>query len=134
MAVIGIQPPLGSGPALQDGQWLNGLANGQNRSFTNGLTAHAGGGKASAYQIPAAVAIIGFATVATTGDSALLPQAKTGTVVMVRNAGANSMNLYAKGTDKINGVASATAYALAADTSALFFCALDAAWSAIKTA
>lgn len=131
---IGIAPPAGSGPALQDGQWLLGVASGQNGSFQNRLIAHAGGTKAAAIQLAAGVKIFGFATVATNGDSALLPAAIAGNTVFVRNAGAASLSLYAKGTDKINGVASATAYSLAADTSAIFFCALDAAWSAVKTA
>lgn len=130
---IGIAPPAGSGPALQDGQWLLGVASGQNGSFQNRLIAHAGGTKAAAIQLAAGVKIFGFATVATNGDSALLPAAIAGTTIFVRNAGAASLSLYAKGTDKINGVASATAYSLAADTSAIFFCALDGAWSAVKT-
>lgn len=131
---IGIAPPAGSGPALQDGQWLNALAAGQNRNFQNRLVAHAGGTKAAGLQLAAGVAIFGFATVATGGDSAVLPAAIAGTVIFIRNAGAASMNLYAKGTDKINGVASATAYALSNDVSVIMFCALDGAWSAVKSA
>lgn len=131
---VGIAPPAGSGPALQDGQWLLGLASGQNRNFQNRLVAHAGGTKAAGIQLAAGVAIFGFATVVTNGDSAIMPAAIAGTVVCIRNAGAASLSLYAKGTDKINGVASATAYSLSADTSAIFFCAIDSAWSAVKTA
>jgi len=131
---VGIAPPAGSGPGLQDGQWLLAVAGGQNGSYQNRLIAHAGGTKAAAIQLAAGVKIFGFATVATTGDSALLPAAVAGTVCMVRNAGAQTLNLYGKGTDKINGVASATAYTLTTDTGAIFFCAIDGAWTAIKSA
>lgn len=131
---VGVPPTPGGGPALVDQNWLNGLAGGANRSFINGRTATAGGTKAAAYQIPAGVAIVGFSTVATAGDSALLPAALAGTIVCVRNAGVASMNIYGRGTDRINGSTTATAYALVNDTSAIFFCALDGAWSAVKTA
>lgn len=131
---IGIAPPVGSGPALQDGDWLNAVASGQNGSYQNRLIAHAGGTKAAAIQLAAGVKIFGFATVVTNGDSALLPTAKAGTTVFVRNAGAATLSLYGKGTDKINGVATATAYSLTTDTGAIFFCAIDGAWTAIKSA
>lgn len=131
---VGIAPPAGSGPALQDGQWLNGVAAGQNRNYQNLLVAHAGGTKAAALVLASGVAIFRFVTVATTGDSALMPAAKAGTIVCVRNDGASTMNLYGKGTDTINSVATATAYTLASDVSAIFFCGVDGDWSAVKSA
>lgn len=138
-ATIGTPPVPATGPGLVDGTWLNGLAAGQNRTFVNALTAHAGGTQAAALQIPTGMALVGFGTVATTGDSAKLPFALTGTTIMVRNAGAQTMNVYANDgtnrttatTDKINGAANTAAYTLAANTVAIFFCALDGAWSAI---
>ena len=132
--IIGIQPPQGSGPALQDGQWLNGLAGGGNNSYTNALVAHSGGTKAAALQIAASIKIVFFGTVAADHDSALLPAAKTRSMVLVYNGGASILDLYGKGTDTINGVATATAYSLNANTSALFFCGKDGQWAAIKTA
>lgn len=132
--MVGQTPPVGRRQALQDGVWLRGLANGQNRSSVNNLVAHAGGTKAAALQMPAAVSYISFVTVATGGDSALMPQAKAGTEVFVANAGAASMNIYGRGTDTINGVATATAYALGNGVSAIFFCAKDGAWAAVKSA
>lgn len=130
--MIGNAPNNGFG--MPDGLWLNGLANGTNRSFANGIVAHAGGGKDDAFQIPASKSMVSIDTVATAGDSLLLPQAVAGTWLMVRNAGVESANLYGKDTNQINGAATANAYALASNVSALFFCAVDGQWSAIKSA
>jgi hypothetical protein len=131
---VGIQPPLGSGPALQDGQWLNALANGQNRSYINGLTAHSGGTKAAAFQMPAAVQFIQFDTVAVNGDSSLLPQALAGTEVTVISSGVATMSVYGRGTDTINDAATANAYSMATNTTARFVCAKDGQWKAILSA
>lgn len=131
---IGTAPPVGSGPALQDGDWLNAIAAGQNRNYQNRLVAHAGGTKAAALVLAAGVAMFRFVTVATNGDSALMPAAKAGTIVCVRNDGAATLSIYGKGTDTINSVATATAYSLASDVSSIFFCALDGDWSAVKSA
>lgn len=130
----GTQPPVNSRQQLVDGLWLNGLANGQNRSYVNGITAHAGGTKAAALQLPAAVSLIQVATVASSGDSVLLPQALAGTEFRLANSGANTLYAYGRGTDTVNDVATATEYQLATETSALFFCAIDGQWKAIKSA
>src|SRR6185312_15541308 len=98
------------------------------------LSAKAGGTKAAANQIPAGMEMVSFGTVATNGDSALLPQAVKGTVLFVRNAGAATLSLYGKGTDRINGALTTANYDLLTNTCAVFFCTLDGAWSAIKSA
>lgn len=130
--MTGILPNFGFG--LIDGSWLRALAGGGNRSYVNGLTAHAGGTKAAAFQIPSGVALVGFGTVATNGDSGLLPTAKAGTKVRVYNAGAATLSLYGKGTDTVNGVATATSYDLTTKQAADFSCDLDGHWSALKSA
>lgn len=127
---VGIAPTKGSGPGLQDGNWLNGLASGQNLSYQNGITAHSGGTKAAAFQLPAGVALFQIDTVAAGGDSVLLPAAVAGTEINVFNNGANTLDIYGRGTDTINKVATATAYLLDAGTSANFFCAKNGAWGA----
>lgn len=134
--MIGIPPNNGGGPALVDQSWLNGLAAGANHNYKNNAVAHAGGGQAAATQIPAAVALYRIATVATENDSVQMPRAVAGTIVMVSNAGAETAAIYAKnGTaDQINGAANNVAFALATATSAVFFCALDGQWAAIKSA
>jgi hypothetical protein len=131
---VGTAPAQNSRQALQDGIWLRGLANGQNRSSVNGLVAHSGGTKAAALQLPAAVALIEVATVAADGDSVLAPQALAGTEFCIYNAGASTLDIYGRGTDTINGSATATAYTLATGVSARFFCASNGAWAAIKSA
>lgn len=127
---VGTAPAKNSRQALQDGLWLNGIANGQNRSYVNGITAHAGGTKAAAYQLPAAVSLIEVDTVGTAADSVLAPEAIAGTEFTLYNAGANSLDVYGRGTDTINGAATANAYAIAAGVTARFTCAKDGAWAA----
>jgi hypothetical protein len=119
---------------MPDGNWLLGLADGQNRSVHNGLVATAGGTKAAALAVPAAAALVQFGTVATNGDSGLLPDAVSGTVICIQNAGAATLSLYASGNDTINGGAAAANYDLAANGSAIFFCVVNGNWSAVKSA
>lgn len=126
------------GPFLVSGKYLddkfNQISGGGGSTVASGLVAHAGGTKAAALQIASGKALVGFGTVATNGDSALLPPAVAGTQLQVYNAGAATLSLYGHGTDTINGVATATNYDLTTKQSALFGCALDGHWSAIKTA
>ena len=110
------------------------MANGYNRSYINGLTAHSGGTKAAAYQMPAAVAIIQFDTVAVNGDSALLPQAVAGTDITVISSGVATMSVYGRGTDTINDAATANAFSMATNTTARFVCAKYGQWKAILSA
>ncbi len=122
------------GFALQDGNWLRALANGQNNSVQSGFTAQADNSKANATQLPAGVAMLEVSTVAAANDSCLMPQALAGTVVLVYNAGANTTDLFGKGTDTIAGAATANAYSLTTKQSALFFCAVDGDWGVVKSA
>ncbi len=94
----------------------------------NALTAHAGGGQSGATAITAAFSR--FTTVATAGDSAVLPPSVAGVSAHVRNDGANSMNVFPNGsTDVINALGSATAFAVAAGKSCDFFCCAAGQWS-----
>lgn len=132
--MVGTAPAKNARQALQDGLWLNGLANGQNRSYVNGITAHSGGTKAAAFQLPAAVSLIEVDTVAADNDSVLAPQAAKGATFLIFNAGAHTLNIYGRGTNTINGAATATAYSLTTGQTAIFFCAKDGSWAAVKTA
>lgn len=133
--MVGRQPQAGGGFQLQDCDWLRGVAEGQNASYQS-LTAHAGGGQALATPIRPDAGLIEAQTVATADDSIGLPKAMAGMTKLVVNPTATSANIYvANGsTDTINGVATGTAYALAAGKSALFFCPRDGIWGAILTA
>lgn len=137
--IVGKPPVANSSYALQDGRWLLGLSAGLNRQYVNGITAHSGGTKAAALQLPANVAQIEVDTVAADNDSVLLPAAKAGMSVAVFNSGGHILAIYGRGTDTINAQATANALSLAAPataagvgSNAFFYCCKDGAWAAIK--
>lgn len=99
-------------------------------NVVTGITAHSGGGQASA------TALTGFFnrvdTVAVAADSVALP-APTFVgqeVVVVNNAATNSMQVFGSGTDTINGVATATGVAQAAGKMAIYKAATTGAGAA----
>jgi hypothetical protein len=103
-------------------------------SAANGLTALAGGGQANAAVLTAQVNRV--TTVATAADSVKLPPAKPGQwpLVVINAAAANSMNVFPSSGDAINAVAADGAFAVAANKTVLFFCAVAGIWNAITTA
>lgn len=102
-------------------------------SVAGALAAKAGGGQSGATPITAT--FNRFTTVATAGDSALLPAALPGAFVTVKNAHAtNSMNVFPSTGDAINALAANAAYALAATKAAQFFCVTQGTWDTILTA
>ena len=101
-------------------------------SYQNGLTALAGGGQTGATLISRT--FTRFTTVATTADSALLPAASAGLTYTVKNAGANSMNVFPNVGDAINALSANAAFAVAAGKAAQFFCVVNGTWDAILTA
>lgn len=135
-AATGTQP--GSGPALQDGTWLNALAGGLNRTYQYGITAHSGGTQAAGFQLPTAIALLQVDTVAADDDSVLLPYCLQGAEFSIRNAGAHTLGIYGRSTnnpatgsaDTINGAAGSTEVTMATNTAKRFFCAKNGAWSA----
>lgn len=98
---------------------------------TVGLTANAGGGQSGATPLPTAINRV--ATVATAGDSVLLPTSadNVGAEVTVINAGANSLNVFPQGADTIDGAASK---AVAAGKSAAFFSVAAGIWHSLASA
>ncbi len=140
IAVTGNPPVNGYGAV--DGTWLQGLASGQNLNFQNGITAHAGGTAAAAFQLLPNVYLVEVDTVTTNGDSVALPQCVASDVLFMSNAGASTLDVYADpvnnsavspaAVDTINGTAGSTAYTLATKTNAIFWCAKNGNWSAIK--
>ncbi len=95
-------------------------------SREDSITATAGGTKAAARALTRTNNHI--TVCATGGDSVLLPKAIAGSRVVVRNDGAASCNLFGKGTDTINGVATGTATALAAAKAIELVCFTTGAW------
>lgn len=96
------------------------------RSFTNAITAFAGGGQASATPLPTALNRV--TTVATAADSVMLPIAKAGLNIFVKNTSANSLNVFPASGDAINALSANAAYALATVKAAFFVCVVDGTW------
>ena len=100
----------------------------------NGITALAGGGQSGATQMRSQT-INRVTTVATAGDSVLLPNAINGKMLVVINAAAaNSMNVFPQSGEKINALSADAAFAMAANKTALFVCAVDGTWNTALTA
>ena len=139
---IGVVPTSGGGPALLDQTYVLGVAQGRNFTYQNGITAHAGGGQASAYQLVPGAYMFEIDTCATTADSVKLFAAVPGHSVAVLNAGAQTLDVYAydglsngvTAGDKINNNSNATAYQLTTFQMAIFYCAKAGVWVADKTA
>jgi len=105
---------------------LGGIFEGAPFSVSAAVTAAAGGAKADA--VPLTAAINTVTVVATIADSVLLPPAVPGRVIFVNNTAANSMQVFGQGTDTINAVATATGVAQAGGVSALYICGVAGAW------
>lgn len=87
-----------------------------------GLTAAAGGTKAAALQLRASFNVL--ATVATNGDSVLLPtDRQVRDEVIIINDGAANTQVFGAGTDTIDGVATATGVVLTAAKRCSYYCA-----------
>lgn len=84
-----------------------------------GLTALVGGAKAGATQLGYGANTV--TVVATDGDSVLMPYAYPGAVVVVVNADSGQdIRAYGRGTDTINGVATATGNLQGEGTTAIY--------------
>jgi hypothetical protein len=94
---------------------------GQAADVATGITAHAGGGAASAYQLDYGVSNVTI--VGTNADSVKLPAAIAGKWCFISNQdSAQSIQIFGGGTSTINGVAYGTGVAQAAGLSGLFYC------------
>jgi hypothetical protein len=90
------------------------------------ITAHAGGGQGSATQLTAQTSRI--TTVATAGDSVVLPASAPGLELMVINHGANPMQVFGLGSDKIDDVAAGTGVSQMANSLVIYTCATAGNW------
>jgi hypothetical protein len=92
-----------------------------------GQTAFATGGQTGATAIVAMMTQ--FSTVASAGDSALLPASHGGRRVVVTNAGANAMNLYpVNTTDAIDGIAAGSPLSVPPGNTVELFCIKAGQW------
>jgi len=84
-----------------------------------GLTAAADGAKADATQLGYGVNTV--TTVAGAADSVLAPYAYPGAVCVIDNDGASALQVFGKGTDTIDGVATGTGNALTNATRGILY-------------
>jgi hypothetical protein len=116
------------------GAWFtNGLGTGysgslQTLSFADALTAHAGGTQAAGLLLTGLINRV--STVATLGDSVLLPASAPGLSVTVINNGALSMQVYGSGTDTINSIATATGVTQMVNSVVTYNCTAVGTWEA----
>lgn len=94
----------------------------------NGITAHAGGGKANATQLDAKFDVHRISVCATAADSVLLPPAEAGRAVVVINDGAAAAQVFGKGTDTIDAVVTATGVPLTNAKRCIYYCVTAGAW------
>ena len=111
--------------ATRLGSWYSsGLGSGYNGSlptvsYQDAITAHAGGGQASATQL--AVAQNRVTVVATAADSVKLPVAAGGLSIVVSNAHAsNALAIFPSTGDQVNNAGVIVVYSLAAGKTATF--------------
>ena len=121
------------------GAWYaNGLGTGysgslETMSSVNGITAFAGGGQASAAPLTAMMNRI--TTIATAGDSVILPVSTAGLQILTINATAvNALAVFPSGTDAINALAASTAFSLPASKTATFYCVNAGQWHTMLSA
>jgi hypothetical protein len=122
------------------GAWYsNGTAEGYSAgfmttSYTDGITAHAGGGQASAVLLTSMINRV--TTVTTIADSVQLPLAAPGMDLTVINAATNAMQVFANagGTDTIDGTAGSTGYAQAGGKTVQYVSTSLGAWHKLVSA
>jgi len=96
-------------------------------SAQDGVVAHAGGGQTNAFNI-GPIEMTRVTTVATAGDSIMLPPAQPGLGLIIVNHGANSMQVFGQPSDTINDVASATGVPQMANSWVFYGCFTAGAW------
>lgn len=119
-----------SGFRLEDGNALDAALATPQWQTNYGITALAGGALSSATPVLSLGANV-VGTVATAGDSVVLPSAVAGSVVYMLNAdSADAVKVYGKGSDTINGTAGATGVSYAAAKRVLFIAVTNGVWIA----
>jgi len=108
--------------SLINGNTLNQLFGAPQFSAENGITATAGGTKATARLLKATINQL--SVVATNTDSVKLPaNPQPGNVVFIANDGAAVAQVFGSNNDTIDGVATATGVALTNATRCFYICA-----------
>lgn len=116
------------------GLWQSeSLSHGYSASFptvlsATSLTAHSGGGQASALQL--AATLNNVTTVAAAADSVKLPASAVGMEITIMNNGANTLQAYGLGADTINGVTNTVGVPQIAGNVTTYRCAVAGNWIA----
>jgi hypothetical protein len=95
-------------------------------SSQDNIVAKAGGGQAQATQLNSQTSRI--ITVATAGDSVMLPPSAPGLELIVINHGANSMQVYGNGTDTIDDQSASAGVSQMANSMVIFTCVTAGNW------
>lgn len=102
-------------------------------SATDGLTALVGGAQAGTSL--GNFAINRFTTVTSGADSAQLPKAVAGRVrVVINAAAANALAVFPQSGEIINALSADSSFSVAANKTAIFFCAVAGTWNSLLTA
>jgi len=98
------------------------------------LVAHSTGGQANA--TPIVFTLSEFTSVAADNDSAVLPPAMAGMLLLIANASqqSKSLNVFPASGESINGGSADAPFALASAKRALFFCIQNGNWYSLVTA
>ena len=130
---LGLPGPLALKLSSQMGSFQQNAGEFMYKTATAGITAHAGGGQANA--VPLTSAMNRVSTVASAGDSVLLPASAVGLQITATNAAAlNSMNVFPATGDAINALGANAAFAVAAGKTAIFSCSLAGQWDSVLSA
>lgn len=119
--------PFQPGFRLIDGSDLNSMLAGSGYLSSPALTAKAGGGQTNATPLPNLMHRV--TVVGTANDSVALIPAIAGMFTFVNNSDAtDALQIFANGTDTINGIAGSTGISLPAGQSLLFFSPANGVW------
>ena len=132
-ATQGVAPPAGGGMRLLDADYVLGIANGTNLSFTSGISA-AGTTQATATQLAGGFNLVEIDTVGASSGVAL-PFCLAGTQMNIYNNTATTLTVYpailnnpiTAAQDTINN---STSYSLSAHTGISPACAKNGVWGA----
>ncbi len=107
-------------------QIIQAVQNGTNRSYASGIVALAGGGQTGATLLKAQFNQV--STVATTGDSVMLPKAVAGMEIRIASAGVGNLAVYPWLGDTIDGNSANSSITVNAGTNTIGFCCKTGDW------
>jgi hypothetical protein len=117
------------GLRLIDGTQLNNALANPLYSTLDNVVASTTHSQTGGTQISSTSTLVRVTTVANSGDAITLPAAYPGDEFKVTNQGANPMQVYATGSDNIDGTAGATGVSITNGKAVLFFCVSQGQWN-----